>query len=170
MSREENGRRKFRSEPVRKIEIDIEAAEIAAFLVIDLVYLGVGENLPPGRLFDMREGHQSCGEQTALPDLTGTHCRQALPSHAWRQLHADTALHRLPPPRHHGIWDRMVRKVIAMPEHRLLALHDWRLLRLVIGLYRIQRQRWERTVGGIGRQRIGRCGKQAKSADSKRQG
>ena len=51
---EENRRRKLRGDVVRKVEVDIEAPEIASFLAPNFVNLPIREDLASRRLLDMR--------------------------------------------------------------------------------------------------------------------
>src|SRR4051812_26445175 len=95
MGCEEDRRRKFRRESVGKIEVDIETAQVAAFLGPDLVDLSVGYNLAARRLLDMRQRHEPRRQQPPLADLVGARAREHVPGCPWRQLDADAALHGL---------------------------------------------------------------------------
>ena len=51
---EENRRRKLCGDVVRKVEVDVEAPEIASFLTPNFVNLPIREDLATGRVLDMR--------------------------------------------------------------------------------------------------------------------
>src|SRR5437660_1031596 len=95
MGGEKNRRRKFRREGVRKIEIDIETTQVAAFLGPDLVDLSVGYNLAARRLLHVRQWHEAGRQQPPLADVVGARARKHVPGCPCRQLDADAALHGL---------------------------------------------------------------------------
>ena len=98
MGREEDRRRKFGREVIGEIEIDVESAQVAAFLVLDLVDLIVRKDLAAGCLLDMRQGHEIRPAIARARGSFGSHLRQAVPGDAVRQLDPDAALHGLRPP------------------------------------------------------------------------
>src|SRR3954464_13738777 len=108
---------------VGKIKINIEAPQVAGFLVADLVDLIVWKDLPASCLLDMRQRQEPARKQAAFADLVGGHRGKIIPGHALRQLDPNTALHRLAPTRHHLPGYRPVTEIISLLEQSLLSLH-----------------------------------------------
>jgi len=70
MGRQIDRRRKFRRKAIRKVEVDVEAAKVTAFLAEEGVDLRVGNTCPPVACLTWgRAG--SPREQTALADSSG---------------------------------------------------------------------------------------------------
>ena len=86
---EENRRRKLRRDVLRKVEVDVEAPQIAPFLAADFINLPIREDLAAGGVLDMRQRQEPRRQQTLLPDFVGRHRRQSVPGHACRELDAD---------------------------------------------------------------------------------
>ena len=84
-----------------KIEVDVEAPQVARLLAPDLVDLPVREDLPAGRLLDVRQRQEAGRQQAPLADLVGRSSRRGCPRSRPRELDAHAALHRLAPARHH---------------------------------------------------------------------
>src|SRR3954471_2226113 len=101
MCGEKDRGRELGRQMVRKIEIDIEAPQVAGFLVADLVDLVIGKDLPAGCLLDMGQRQEPARKQAAFTDLVWGHRGKVIPRHALRQLDPNTALNRLASTRHH---------------------------------------------------------------------
>jgi hypothetical protein len=56
---EENRRRKLRGDMIRKVEVDVEAAEIASFLTLNFVNLPIREDLATGCVLDVRQRQEA---------------------------------------------------------------------------------------------------------------
>src|SRR4051794_38991022 len=97
MGGEKQGRREFRGEAIREIQIDIEAPQVAGLLPSNLVNLVIREDLAAGGLFDMGQRHEAGRQEPPLADFVGAHGRQAIPRYPWRKLDADAALDWLAP-------------------------------------------------------------------------
>src|SRR3954447_6453054 len=168
MGGEEQGRRKFGSEAVREIQINIEAPQVASFLPANLVNLVVRENLTTGGLLDMGQRHEAGRQEAPLADFVRAHGCQALPGHTGWKLDADAALDGLTPSRHHHPGDGLVGQVIALVQQIGLSLPHLRLLGLVRRLHGREGQGREGPVGCIGRKRIGQRGQAARQDKSRR--
>ncbi len=116
MGRQKYGRRKFRREPVGKIEIDIEAAQVALLLAVDLLDLLIRKHLPPGCLLDVRQGHESGRQQSSAADLIRRHRGKTVPRDPRGQPDPDTALNGLAAARHHDCGQRMIGQIVARIE------------------------------------------------------
>src|SRR3954471_6584004 len=127
---------------VGKVEIDIEASQVADFLVADLVNLVVWKDLPASCLLDMGQGQEPAREQAAFADLVGSHRGKVIPGHALRQLDPNTALHRLAPARHYLPGYGPVTEIIPLLEQGLLPLHHGWFRRLVVRFDGTKGQRW----------------------------
>ena len=60
LRREKYGWRELGRQIIRKIEVYIEAAQIAVFLAPNLVDLSVREDLSASGLFNVRQRHEAC--------------------------------------------------------------------------------------------------------------
>ena len=108
MGGEENGRREFRREAIRKIEIHIETPQVARFLLVDLVDLVVRENLSAGGLLDMRQRHEAGGRKPLLRGFRRGSWPRGCPRSRRGQFDPDAALHGLAAARHHDPGDRLI--------------------------------------------------------------
>src|SRR3954447_13097833 len=153
--RQEDRWRELGCQMVGEVEIDIEAPQVAGFLVADLVDLIVGKDLPASCLLDMRQRQEPARKQVAFADLVGGHRGKVIPGHALRQLDPNTALHRLAPTRHHLPGYGPVTEIISLLEQRPLALHYRRFRRLVVRFDGAKGQRRQWPIARIRRQRIG---------------
>src|SRR4051812_18993587 len=140
---------------VGKVEIDIEAPQVAGLLVADLVDLIVGKYLPASCLLDMRQWQEPARKQAAFADLVGGHRGKVIPTHTLRQLDPNTALNRLAPARHHLPGYGPITEIIPLLKQSLLSLHYRRFCRLVVCFDGTKGQRWQGSIARIRRQRIG---------------
>src|SRR5438105_1225099 len=85
-SRQVNGRRELWQKPVGNVEVQIEAGQIPARLLLDLVDEEVGKNHAALGMVRMRQRHEALREESLLADLLGRHLLERLPRHAGGQL------------------------------------------------------------------------------------
>src|SRR3954470_12166933 len=90
---EEDRWRELGRQMVGKVEIDIEAPQVAGFLVADLVDLIVGKYLPASCLLDMWQWQEPARKQAVFADLVWGHRGKIIPRYALRQLDPNTTLH-----------------------------------------------------------------------------
>ena len=69
LCREKDRRRKLRREVIRKIEVHVEAPQVASLLAADRLDLPIGKNLSAGRLLDVRQRQKAGRKQTPLSDV-----------------------------------------------------------------------------------------------------
>jgi hypothetical protein len=131
VGREKYRRWKFRDHMVRKIEVHIEAPQVALFLTLNFIDLAIGKNLTASRLFHVRQGQETGRQQSAAADFLRAHRCKLIPGHPFGKLDAHTALYRPATAGHHGALDGTIREIVALPKQIRLSLHHLRLLRLV---------------------------------------
>jgi hypothetical protein len=121
--RQKDGGGEFGQEPVRQIEVEVEAGQVPRRLLLDLVDLEAGKKHAPFWMIRMRQRHESSREEPLLADLLRCRVRQAIPRDPGRELDPNAVLHWLPPA-HGDPCCRPVAEVVARVEQVRLARHD----------------------------------------------
>ena len=163
MAGQKDRRRKLRPEMLRQVHVDIEAPQVAPLLATDLSDRLVGEDLPAGRLLDVRQRLESLRQEPLRADLPGAHRRQLVPRGVRGQPDPHPVLDRLAPARHHHARHRPVAQIVALLEQIPLPLHDCWLVGLVHRSHDAEWLRRQRPVGRVGRQGLGHGCKAAES-------
>ena len=70
---------------VGQIEIEIEAGQVAAFLLLDLIDMELGEQHSAFRMIRMRQRHEAEGKHVLVADIFGAHLGERFPGHASRE-------------------------------------------------------------------------------------
>ena len=91
--RQIDGGRKLGQEVVRQIKIQIEARQIPALLLLDLVDVERGKDHAAFRVVGMGEWQEPFGEHPLVFDRFGAHGRELGPRHPRRECDPHTALH-----------------------------------------------------------------------------
>src|SRR5437773_5399786 len=84
---EKDRRREFGQERVGQIEVEVEACEIPASLLLDFVDLEHGEHHPALGMIRMRQRQEPRREGALLPELVRRHSRERVPRHPGWQFH-----------------------------------------------------------------------------------
>ena len=155
MAGQKDRRWELRPEMDGQVHVDVEAPQVPPLLPADLVDLLVRKHLPAGRLLDVRQRLESFRQEPLRADLTWAHRRQAVPCRVRRQPDPNALLNRFAPAGHHHARHWPIRQVVALREQIRLPLHHLRLVRLIDRPHDLERLRWQRSVGRVGRQRIG---------------
>src|SRR6476660_6240183 len=79
-----------------KIELQVEAGEITALLLLDLLDVKLGEYHPAFGVVGMRKRKESRRKRVRLPDLVGTHGLKCFPGHSVRKCDTYPCLDRFP--------------------------------------------------------------------------
>ena len=88
-------RREFRQKVIGQVEIEIEARQVAALLLLDFVDVELREDHAAFGMIRVRQGQEAAGEHAFLADFFGLHGREFLPRHPFRQFNAHAFLDRL---------------------------------------------------------------------------
>src|SRR5713101_2510790 len=94
--REVNGRRELRQEPVRQVEIEVEAGQVATRLLLDLSDVEQGKDHSAIRMVRVRQRQEPGREETLVAELVGRHAYQRLPRRSPEELDTDAHLDCLP--------------------------------------------------------------------------
>src|SRR4029077_6680654 len=78
----------------RQIELQVEAREITALLLLDLLDVKRREHHPAFGVVRMRKRKKSRRKRIRLPDLAGTHGLKCFPGHSVGKYDADPFLDR----------------------------------------------------------------------------
>src|SRR3989441_9404626 len=97
--RQVDGRRELREEPVRDVEIQVEAGQVPTRLLLELVDEEVGKDHAALGMVRMRQRHEALGKESLLTDLGGRHSLQRGPPRARGPPYADAPPGR-PSPAH----------------------------------------------------------------------
>src|SRR5258708_38660049 len=79
-SRQVDGRRELGEEPVGNVEVQVEAGQVPARLLLDLVDEEVGKNHAAFGMVGMRQRQEAAREESLLADPAGTHLLPRPPS------------------------------------------------------------------------------------------
>src|SRR3954454_16799927 len=124
MGREEDGCGKLRNELIRQVEVDVEAAQVTLFLVIDLLDLKLRKDLPAGGLFNMGQWQETGRQQSFGAYFLRSEVSERFPAGSARKLHAHPALHRFSAARHHSARQCVVGKVVPLVQQIPLSLKN----------------------------------------------
>ena len=113
---------------VGQIEIEIEAGQLATFLLLDLIDKVLGKQHSPFRMIRMRQRHEAGGKHVLFANIFGAHLGQSFPAHASAKLHAHAGLDGLAT-RHGYARGGTVAQVVTLLQQRLLTQHDGRFRR-----------------------------------------
>ena len=110
-----------------QVEVQVEARQVAAFLLLDFVDLVLGKHHAALGVVGVRQGQESLRPEAPLADLFGCHRGQLLPRlHAFGQLHPHALLHRLAA-RHGDALGRPIAQVVPVVQQLHLPFHDFGL-------------------------------------------
>ena len=118
-----DGRRKLGQEMIRQVEIEVEARQVAALLLLDLIDVELGEHHSPFRMVGVRQREEAGREEVLVPDLCRAHRGELLPGHARGKLDADAFLDGLAARHRHALRGSIAEVVARAQEVRLPFLH-----------------------------------------------
>ena len=95
-------RRELGQEAVGQVEVEVEAGQVPARLLLDLIDEEQGKDHAAFGMIRVGQGHEARRVQPLVADLVRGHLRQGLPGRSPRQLDADAVLDRLPPAHGHA--------------------------------------------------------------------
>ncbi len=108
-------RGRLREQVLGRHEIQIEARQVAAFLLFHQIDVRLWKHHAAFGMILMRQRQEAGRIDIALANLGGRQRGESVPRHAFRQLHAHAGLHRLAAGHLHGR-GRLVREVVAILE------------------------------------------------------
>ena len=110
-------RRKLGQEVVGQVEVEIEAGQVAVFLLLDLVDVELREKHAAFGMVRVGQRHETVGKDSLLANAFGSHLGQLVPGHSSLQFDAHATLDRFAA-RHRYSWGRTVAQIVSFFQER----------------------------------------------------